>query len=60
MMAPVFLALGGAAGLFTGSRIRALRGTPDEYRPLMLLKLSAGLAMNLLLAALIGLRRFGG
>jgi len=57
-VAAAFLALGGMAGLFTGSRIRALRGTPDEYRPLMALKLGAGLAMNLLLATLIGLRRF--
>lgn len=56
-LAGVFLLLGGLAGLFTWSRIRALRGTPDEYRPLMLLKLSAGLAMNLLLAILIGLRQ---
>jgi len=57
-LAALFVALGGIAGLFNWSRIRALRGTPDEYRSLMTLKLASGLAMNLLLAALIVWRQF--
>lgn len=57
-LAAVFATLGGLAGIFNWSRIRALRGTPDEYRLLMTLKLTSGLAMNLLLAALLGAPQF--